>query len=818
MNEPVCQDCTQFLSTNFPHPCFNHAKCVKDSNWLPSACENCLDVFNSADNTDNGDTKDEAIIWLQSYADELRTLCAKTKSKGECIIPMDELHKFGRPWLSKHVFILGSDISNEDSSEKEISQLAEEVLDSLKSVEPEISQAAEQAYTLLGDDLSVSLNVEVSSSDSVLQTLPKSEVSRLNLDTAKASHLGLVVSGADYLFPSGKYTSAGSSSLDKSVMGNTVLSPSRRKPISHVTPEAPKDEALSDLDKISNPAKSSGNLVKPPVQPSSNNSLPTSIDITSLVQRSVNEAMKQFMGNFSARFPAPPSGGAIGSTYGNFQNSSMANFPPVPQNLTSPGLQQSVQPPPQPPVDKNHCSSFWSAPGAQSNMNLPSSSGTSGGGGFTLPNRLPPGGLLPPSGHHYHSQASVSCQNMPFHSSTSVQHGLNPSMDEKESDTQSIDEVLECSETLLDSPHWPGLLALTQVDDDMREFLNQEVAPQVYSFQSSKDVFVSRFGFVLKEREFFCNQVFVGKKDGKLYAIPRLDLEDEDGDMGFLISNLNAVHLFPKDKALDGTKLKNLLTMYCNFADSSLHPMSYNCPEPGKFVLDIKDSLDLGLLAKDPPKTQPLKGLSCSSSVEGDKEILEFLSSTLLNDSHQIKDENGSEIQRGTTSALTKEMLSRDMNLRADASHAIQSLAAISELDKVIGTLPTQFPGKVGLFSGLKGLSQGALFSARSVAHKTLCAAQEQRKFLRGKSLNITEPNLRSSLIESDLWASSLFPSNASQLLSESKKVPALRPLNIKSGANKNSSNLPKNKVNEAMLGKLLKAQKAQLNSNFLRS
>ena len=50
----------------------------------------------------------------------------------------------------------------------------------------------------------------------------------------------------------------------------------------------------------------------------------------------------------------------------------------------------------------------------------------------------------------------------------------------------------------------------------------------------------------------------VGKKDGKLYAISRLTPVD-DGRLGFLISNLNAIHLFPKEKALDGTKLRNLL-------------------------------------------------------------------------------------------------------------------------------------------------------------------------------------------------------------------------------------------------------------------
>ena len=44
-------------------------------------------------------------------------------------------------------------------------------------------------------------------------------------------------------------------------------------------------------------------------------------------------------------------------------------------------------------------------------------------------------------------------------------------------DLASIDLVFECSESSLDSPHGPGLIALTEVDDEMRAFLNQEKAP-----------------------------------------------------------------------------------------------------------------------------------------------------------------------------------------------------------------------------------------------------------------------------------------------------------------------------------------------------
>ena len=44
---------------------------------------------------------------------------------------------------------------------------------------------------------------------------------------------------------------------------------------------------------------------------------------------------------------------------------------------------------------------------------------------------------------------------------------------------------------------------------------------------------MSRFGLALHDKEYFYNEVFVGK-DGKLYAIPRLTPEDV-GRLGFLI-------------------------------------------------------------------------------------------------------------------------------------------------------------------------------------------------------------------------------------------------------------------------------------------
>ena len=74
----------------------------------------------------------------------------------------------------------------------------------------------------------------------------------------------------------------------------------------------------------------------------------------------------------------------------------------------------------------------------------------------------------------------------------------------------SIDLVFECSESSLDSPHGPGLIALTEVDDEMRAFLNQEKAPQICSFQT-KDVFVPRFGLALHHKMYFYNEVFMGK-------------------------------------------------------------------------------------------------------------------------------------------------------------------------------------------------------------------------------------------------------------------------------------------------------------------
>ena len=809
MEEPVCEECTQFLSQDFPHKCFNHAVCIENNFWRPSGCPNCLEIFRSADNSGKDGLKEEAISWLQSFADELRPLCSKGKSKGDCIMDMSDLSLFGRPWLSKHIFLLGDEISAEESVDNDSEVLDKEAL--AISPSPGISEAAEQGFQLAGGnmDLGVSEQVEIASSIPEFQEVPKEEVFRHNLDEAKARHLGLIVSGSNYLFPSGKYTFADSNLSNNAVLGNMVALPSREKPISHVMAAASAQEISSDLANIACSAPvASGSLQKPCSPPNLEGS--TSVkDIQSLVSQSVNEAMRKFMENFSFM----PSGSRASNPVSSDQAFQSSSLLPGSQPSNQASLPVAVQ-----------------ALGSSFQGSVSSGVAVSalvGGGSSVMPSSITAGGF-PSYTRGPCTQSSQTPNPVPSFSKAPPQAGflVPPSLGHSDNvpimednangdDMDSSDQVPECTELPLDSPHWPGLIALTEVDDDMRAFLNQDKAPQIYSFQT-KDVFVSRFGIVLHDKEFFYYEVFVGKKDGKLYAIPRLTPGD-DGRLGFLISNLNAVHLFPKEKVLDGTKLRNLLSMFSNFADKDLNPVSYSCPETGKFVLDFKDSLDLSCLAKDPPKTLPIKGFACSSSVEGDQKILDFLSASLSSSSHQLKDENGAEIQQGATSPLSKDTLNKDQSLRADASLAIQALGAISELDKALSTLPDLFPERLGLLSGLKGLSHLALTSLRPVVHRSLTMVQEQRKFMRAKALNISEPDIRSSLVERDPWAPSLFPSDASQSVSDSKRVPALRQLNIKSNPSKASNNLAQNKPNSAMLGKLLKAQRSQHNANFLR-
>ena len=149
MVEPVCEECTQFLSQDFPSKCFNHAVCLENNFWRHSGCPNCLEIFKSAGNTGKDSLKKEAISWLQSFPDDLRPLCSKRKSKGDCIIDVSDLSGFERPWLSKHIFLLGNGYSSEESVDNDIEVLEKEVLSN--SAGPEISEAAEQAYQLMGD-------------------------------------------------------------------------------------------------------------------------------------------------------------------------------------------------------------------------------------------------------------------------------------------------------------------------------------------------------------------------------------------------------------------------------------------------------------------------------------------------------------------------------------------------------------------------------------------------------------------------------------------------------------------------------------------
>ena len=300
MDEPVCVECTQFLSQDFPHKCFNHAVCIENNFWRPSGCPNCLEIFRSADNSGKDGLKEEAMSWLQSFADELRPLCSKGKSKGDCIIDKSDLLLFGRPWLSKHIFLLGDEISAEESVANDFEEAV------VNSAGPGVSEAAEQGFQLARGnmDLGVSEQVEIASSTPGFQEVPKEEVFRHNLDEAKARHLGLIVSGSNYLFPSGKYTFADSNLSNNAVSGITVASPSRGKPISHVMAAASSQEVSSDLAKIAcSPPLASGSLQKPCSPPNLEGSTPIK-DLQSLVSQSVNEAMRIFMENFSFMMPS----------------------------------------------------------------------------------------------------------------------------------------------------------------------------------------------------------------------------------------------------------------------------------------------------------------------------------------------------------------------------------------------------------------------------------------------------------------------------------------------------------------------------------
>ena len=145
-------------------------------------------------------------------------------------------------------------------------------------------------------------------------------------------------------------------------------------------------------------------------------------------------------------------------------------------------------------------------------------SAMNGSGGFVIPNNITSRGftsnLLGP-----YTQSSQTPNPVPSIFKVSPQAGFlilsslgqsdnAPMIEDKGNkyDMGSIDLVLVCSESPLDSPHGPGLIALTEVDDKMRAFLNQEKAPQIYSFQT-KDVFVSRFGLALHDKEYFYNEV-----------------------------------------------------------------------------------------------------------------------------------------------------------------------------------------------------------------------------------------------------------------------------------------------------------------------
>ena len=258
--------------------------------------------------------------------------------------------------------------------------------------------------------------------------------------------------------------------------------------------------------------------------------------------------------------------------------------------------------------------------------------------------------------------------------------------------------------------------------------------------------------------------------------------------------------------------------MYSSFADEGLTPPSFCPDDSGKFSLEFKSSIELEALHKEKPKSSLLKGLSSTSSVESDKKVLDFLNSPALpNDCHIIKNDHDKPIQFGLTVPLTKEDIQKDCTLRSDAALLVQGLGCLKELDKAIDTLPNLNEDKFGMLSGLKGFSQLAINSLSPVTHKAMALALDNRKSLRTKaSINIAEPELKSSLVEGDPWSTSLYPSDSTKVLLESKKVPALRAINVKQ-ASKKSINHQK-PMNKVLAGKLLKAKQASNSHKSLKT
>ena len=170
------------------------------------------------------------------------------------------------------------------------------------------------------------------------------------------------------------------------------------------------------------------------------------------------------------------------------------------------------------------------------------------------------------------------------------------------------------------------MINLTDLSDEMVDFLNRDQAPPLFGLPNS-GFEVDGSGLTIFNQFFDSDSVFVGSHEEKYFAV----VKGSDPDLVALTMKLSRAIYNSGSKEMSNQEIKNSLLSYCDWADASLDPWSYSLiPSSGQPRFDlVGTNVPSSMLTSSLPK--PKKFLyELTSDDQETKVILDFLQAPLL--------------------------------------------------------------------------------------------------------------------------------------------------------------------------------------------
>ena len=344
----------------------------------------------------------------------------------------------------------------------------------------------------------------------------------------------------------------------------------------------------------------------------------------------------------------------------------------------------------------------------------------------------------------------------------------------------------------LNFKHWPGLEALTFVDDDMLEFLNKDNPPTIFILPSaSPSLLIAQEGIMFQNFQFSSQDIFVGIYKNKTCLIVKNPSSDS---AEFCLSLPRLVEQLEEEE-IDLNKIGALFTNYCDHAKEQFSPCEFLSKDSK--IEAVFNSLNLSELQDLSQKTLGKIQKFSSKDIEDDK-ILKCLQEPMLTqESHSIPN-----ALQQVTLPISKEDRELDFSKRKEALKAVVSYASCKETYKAScyfynkANPQTKQDKNFDMLTGLKGVFQISLKSLESLCFNSLEDVKKFRMSLRSKSIaKVTESVLKKNLLDSDPWSLNLFSDSASTHIFKAIDTPAPRSIELQGSLNSktNKGSNPKN-------------------------